>query len=61
MLFYAVGSGMGAVAATSIYAAEGWAGVCVLGAGVSLTALAFWAVTLHYMSMPDVGEYIDPQ
>lgn len=46
MMFYAAGSGLGAVAATRMYAAAGWLGVCALGAGVSLAALVFWAVTL---------------
>ena len=32
MLFYAVGSGLGAISSTSAYAAFGWNGVCVLGA-----------------------------
>ncbi|CFB61020.1 Inner membrane transport protein YnfM [Pandoraea apista] len=49
MLFYATGSGLGAVAATATYAAFGWTGVCVLGAGVSLAALVFWATTLRCM------------
>lgn len=42
MLFYAVGSGSGALAATMTYAAAGWTGVCVLGATVSVAALLFW-------------------
>lgn len=42
MLFYAVGSGSGALAATAVYAAAGWSAVCMLGAAVSLAALAFW-------------------
>ncbi|HTD04189.1 MFS transporter [Undibacterium sp.] len=49
MLFYAAGSGAGAIASTSIYAAFGWAGVCLLGAGVSLAALVFWWVSLRWM------------
>ena len=49
MLFYAVGSGLGALASTALYAAYGWTGVCVLGAGVSVIALGFWAVTLRYI------------
>ena len=49
MLFYAIGSGFGALASTALYAAWGWTGVCLLGAGVSLTALVFWAVTLSQM------------
>lgn len=44
MLFYAVGSGTGAWAATAAFDIAGWHGVCALGAGVSLAALVFWAV-----------------
>ncbi|WP_199111164.1 MFS transporter [Collimonas sp. PA-H2] len=46
MLFYTVGSGAGAILSTSMYAAAGWSGVCLLGAIVSLLALLFWGVTL---------------
>lgn len=46
MMFYAVGSGLGAIASTAVYARAGWSGVCVLGAGISLAALLFWAATL---------------
>lgn len=46
MMFYAVGSGLGAIASTAVYARWGWSGVCVLGAGISLAALLFWAATL---------------
>jgi predicted MFS family arabinose efflux permease len=45
MLFYAVGSGLGGMATTVVYASAGWSGVCGLGAGVSLVALLFWACT----------------
>jgi predicted MFS family arabinose efflux permease len=47
MMFYAVGSGAGALAATAVYAAAGWAGVCWLGGGISVLALVFWAGTLR--------------
>ena len=47
MLFYAIGSGLGALASTAVHAAYGWTGVCVLGAGVSVVALGFWAVTVR--------------
>lgn len=47
MLFYAVGSGCGAIGATSVYAVAGWSGVCVLGGAVSAAALLFWAGTLN--------------
>lgn len=49
MLFYSVGSGLGAIASTTAYAAAGWQGVCLLGAGMSLLALAFWGATLRHM------------
>jgi predicted MFS family arabinose efflux permease len=47
MLFYSAGSGLGAIASTATYSALGWPGVCLLGAGVSGLALAFWAATLR--------------
>lgn len=50
MLFYAVGSGLGAVASTATYAAFGWSGVCLLGISVSLVALLFWVATLRYQT-----------
>lgn len=52
MMFYAVGSGGGAIAATSVYAVAGWTGVCWLGAAVSLAALLFWALTLEQRPPP---------
>lgn len=45
MLFYAVGSGIGALGTTMTYACAGWPGVCLLGASVSLLALVFWWLT----------------
>lgn len=45
MLFYAVGSGLGAISTTVTYAHAGWQGVCALGAAVSLLALLFWWAT----------------
>lgn len=45
MLFYAVGSGLGAMASTQVYAYAGWTGVCLLGSAISLAALLFWTAT----------------
>jgi predicted MFS family arabinose efflux permease len=45
MLFYAAGSGLGALGTTMTYAFAGWPGVCLLGASVSLLALVFWWLT----------------
>ncbi|WP_254926156.1 MFS transporter [Bordetella genomosp. 11] len=49
MLFYAVGSGLGAIGTTVTYAHAGWPGVCALGAAVSLSALLFWAASRRAM------------
>jgi len=49
MIFYALGSGAGAVLSTATYAAWGWHGVCLLGAGMSLLGLLFWRWSLRYM------------
>jgi predicted MFS family arabinose efflux permease len=45
MIYYAAGSGAGALAATYVCAWAGWSGVCLLGGGLSLAALIFWAAT----------------
>ena len=49
MLFYALGSGLGAMATTAIYAVFGWQGVCLLGAAVTLLALIVWGATRRRM------------
>ncbi len=46
MIFYSLGSAVGAVASTTIYASCGWTGVSILGAAFSGTALLFWLVSL---------------
>jgi len=45
MIYYAVGSSMGAFFSTMAYARYGWDGVCVLGATASGTAILFWALS----------------
>ena len=45
MLFYAAGSGAGAMSTTLVYAHAGWQGVCLLGSGISFLALLFWWFT----------------
>ncbi|WP_145048501.1 MFS transporter [Paenibacillus xylanexedens] len=42
MIFYSIGSAVGSIASTQMYALAGWIGVCWLGAGVSAAALVFW-------------------
>ena len=43
MTFYSVGTGGGAIAATSLYSLAGWGAVSALGAGLSGLALLVWA------------------
>lgn len=42
MCFYSAGSGLGAIAATYIYAQAGWIAVCLLGAAISAVAFLYW-------------------
>ncbi len=50
MLFYAAGLGLGAIAATYTFSHAGWAGVCWLGLGISVSALIFWALTRNALT-----------
>ncbi|MFD0691949.1 MFS transporter [Actinomadura fibrosa] len=43
MVFYSLGSALGATATTALYDAAGWTGPTVLGASFALCALATWA------------------
>ena len=45
MIFYSIGSALGAAASTFIYARAGWPGVCLAGCTVSAAAIAFWWLT----------------
>ncbi|NUT82985.1 MFS transporter [Pseudomonas brassicacearum] len=47
MCFYSAGSALGAATATQVYALWGWMAVCLLGALISLAALAVWRLSLH--------------
>lgn len=42
MCCYSLGSGLGAVLASWVYAHWGWAAVCGLGMGISAVALGYW-------------------
>ncbi|RON08037.1 MFS transporter [Pseudomonas brassicacearum] len=46
MLFYSIGSALGSIGSTAIYAWGGWLGVCWLGAGINAVALVYWLLTL---------------
>ncbi|MYV54149.1 MFS transporter, partial [Streptomyces sp. SID3212] len=45
MIFYSIGSAVGGLASTAVYALAGWGAVCVLGAAFSALGLLLWAVT----------------
>ena len=47
MLFYSIGSALGSLASTAVYASAGWLGVCLLGAGINGLALVYWLTTLR--------------
>ncbi|AXO87620.1 MFS transporter [Pseudomonas parafulva] len=47
MLFYAIGSALGAAAATQVYVHWGWPAVCLLGATISTAALILWCLTVR--------------
>jgi predicted MFS family arabinose efflux permease len=49
MLFYAAGSGLGAIASTFVFSRAGWLGVCALGFSISSVAFVFWLVTRKWM------------
>ncbi|MGG5819049.1 MFS transporter [Falsiroseomonas sp. HW251] len=45
MIFYSVGSALGAGISTQIYVRAGWPGVCLAGFAVSVSAALFWWLT----------------
>ncbi|VVO62784.1 hypothetical protein PS876_00886 [Pseudomonas fluorescens] len=47
MLFYSIGSALGSIGSTAMYAWAGWIGVCWLGAGINALALVYWYLTLR--------------
>ncbi|WJR33138.1 MFS transporter [Mycobacteroides immunogenum] len=66
MIFYSIGSAVGAAVSTWVYSMYGWIGVCLLGAVISLGALTYWAVlqrTAHQHRLgnqPDSERLQDP-
>jgi predicted MFS family arabinose efflux permease len=47
MIFYSLGSALGATATTALFDAAGWTGPTILGAALAFCALAAWALTDH--------------
>lgn len=54
MLFYAIGSGIGAITTTITYTYADWIGVCFLGFLITMIALIFWRLTLSYVSKQSI-------
>lgn len=52
MVFYSIGSAVGGIASTMVYAMAGWSGVCMLGAGISAAALLVWVVIASRIEVP---------
>ncbi|MFL0453091.1 MFS transporter [Bacillus pumilus] len=48
MIFYSIGSATGSIASTSIYANNGWSGVCLFCASVSAIAFLYWFITYRF-------------
>ncbi|GAA0251145.1 MFS transporter [Saccharothrix mutabilis subsp. mutabilis] len=46
MVFYSLGSALGATTTTAVFATRGWTGSSVLGAGFACCALAVWTIDL---------------
>ncbi|MFE6737317.1 MFS transporter [Streptomyces tubercidicus] len=56
MVFYSLGSALGAAATTAIYTVHGWAGSSLLGAGFAVCAMAVWATDRR---LPSVAQTIE--
>ncbi|GHE96761.1 MFS transporter [Streptomyces fumanus] len=52
MVFYSLGSALGAAATTALFTAHGWTGSSLLGAGFAACALAVWAADRWLPSRP---------
>lgn len=52
MVFYSIGSAVGGLASTMMYAVAGWDGVCMLGAAISAAALLVWIITASRTEAP---------
>ena len=52
MIFYSLGSALGAITTTTVFAATGWAGSSVLGAAFAACALVVWASSRRAATSP---------
>jgi len=53
MIFYSLGSALGATSTTAIYSTSGWTGCAVLGAGFALCGLLTWALVRRTTVTPE--------
>ncbi|MEU6262477.1 MFS transporter [Saccharopolyspora shandongensis] len=60
MIFYSLGSALGATATTTVFAGAGWAGSSVLGAACAACALVVWASSRRVATEPHLP-LSDPQ
>lgn len=59
MVFYSIGSAMGASTVTIVYAHAGWHGVSMLGAAFSAAAMLTWVGTRHMSANSEATECAD--
>lgn len=52
MVFYSLGSAIGAMSSAAVFASAGWGAVCVLGGAYAAVAFCVWAVELRGLSYP---------
>ncbi len=60
MIFYSLGSALGATATTAIYAVSGWSGSAVLGAAFALGGLLTWALSQRTVARSGVRDDRSP-
>ena len=52
-VYYAVGTGGGAIAATTVFSVWGWSAVCIFGAGLSALAILIWSGDRFFSTAAD--------
>lgn len=56
MVFYSLGSALGAAATTALYATYGWVGSSILGAVLGACGLTVWAIDRRLSTRPTTGD-----
>jgi len=55
MIFYSLGSALGAITTTTVFADAGWTGSSILGAAFAACALVIWASSRRVATRPSIG------